>query len=240
MSPMCRCVRPEALDELDPEDPRAQRSRRDLQRVHRAMGSLAILRNSVSRLRLAAPPKSIVELGAGDGTLLLRLARALKPQWEGVALTLLDRQRVVDLKTLENYRKIGWRVQVVCEDALVWANEPATKRYDLCITTLFLHHFKDRDLHALLTGVAARSEAFIASEPRRDRLADLGSHLVGLLGTNAVTRADAIKSVAAGFTRDEISTAWPKGEDNWWIQEFRALPFSHCFLAARDRARGAR
>ena len=239
MSPMCRCVCPEALDELDPEDPRAQRSRRDLKRVHLAMGSLAILRNSVSRLRLAAPPKSIVELGAGDGT-LLRLARALKPQWEGVSLTLLDRQRVVESKTLENYRKIGWRVQVVCEDALVWAKEPATERYDLCITTLFLHHFKDRDLRALLAGVAARSEWFLASEPRRDRLAGLGSHLVGLLGTNAVTRADAIKSVAAGFTRDEISTAWPRCEDNWWVEEFRALPFSHCFLAARDRARGAR
>jgi len=239
MTAMCRCVCPEALDELDPEDPCAQRSRRDLQRVHRAMGSLAILRSSVSRLRLAAPPKSILELGAGDGTLLLRLARTLKPRWEGVALTLLDRLRVVDLKTLEDYRRIGWRVNVVCEDALIWAKGSATKRYDLCITTLFLHHFKDPDLRVLLAGVAARSLAFIASEPRRDRFAYLGSHLVGLLGTNAVTREDAIKSVAAGFAGDEISAAWPKNEETWWVQEFRALPFSHCFLAARESARAA-
>jgi hypothetical protein len=239
MTAMRRRVCPELLDELDPDDPRAQRSRRDLKRVHRAMGSLAILRNLVAHLRLAAPPISIMELGAGDGTLLLRLARVLKPQWKGVALTLLDRHRVVDFETLEDYRRIGWRVDVVCEDALLWAKGPVTKRYDLCMTSLFLHHFKDPDLRVLLAGVAARCQAFIASEPRRDRFADLGSHLVGLLGTNAVTRGDAIKSVAAGFAGDEISAAWPKDEETWWVHEFRALPFSHCFLAARDRARAA-
>src|SRR5229473_3072871 len=69
--PMRRRVCPEALDDLDPADPRAVRARGDLQRVHRAMGSLTILRNLIARLRLAATPKAILELGAGDGTLLL-------------------------------------------------------------------------------------------------------------------------------------------------------------------------
>ena len=239
MSAIRRRVRPELLDELDPDDPRAQRSRRDLKRVHRAMGSLAILRNALAQLRLAAPPLSIVELGAGDGTLLLRLADVMKRRWQGVALTLLDRHRVVDLKTIEAYRGYGWSVNVVCEDALLWARAPVTKRYDLCVASLFLHHFKEPDLRVLLAGVAARTEAFIASEPRRDRFADLGSHLVGLLGANAVTREDAVKSVAAGFAGDEISSAWPRHEGVWWVREFRALPFSHCFLAVRDRARAA-
>ncbi len=239
MSAMYRRVCPELLDELDPDDPRAQRSRRDLKRVHRAMGSLTILRQSVSQLRLAAPPMSIMELGAGDGTLLLRLAGVMKPRWKGVALTLLDRHRVVDLKTLEAYRRIAWNVNVVCEDALLWATEPMTKRYDLCIASLFLHHFKEPDLRVLLAGVAARTEAFIASEPRRDHFANFGSHLVGLLGTNAVTREDAKKSVAAGFAEDEISSAWPKDEETWWVREFSAFPFSHCFLAVRHRARAA-
>ncbi|MGO8828024.1 MAG: hypothetical protein ACLQT5_02155 [Steroidobacteraceae bacterium] len=241
MSAMYRRVCPELLDELDPDDPRAQRSRRDLKRVHRAMGSLTILRQSVSQLRLAAPPMSIMELGAGDGTLLLRLAGAMRPQWKGVALTLLDRHRVVGLKTLEAYRRISWNVNVVCEDALRWATQPVTmtKRYDLCIASLFLHHFEEPDLRMLLAGVAARTEAFIASEPRRDQFAKLGSHLVGLLGTNAVTREDAKKSVAAGFAEDEISSAWPKEGGTWWTREFSALPFSHCFLAVRHRARAA-
>jgi len=237
---MHRCVQREALDEMAPEDPRAQRSRRDLRRVHRAMGSLSILRQALSRMRLVTPPKSIVELGAGDGTLMLRLARKLKFRWVDVELTLLDRHRVVELKTLEEYRKLGWRVKVVCEDAVAWAQSRAAKRYDLCFATLFLHHFEDSDLRILLAGVAARCDAFMASEPRRDGLARVGSHLIGLLGTSAITRDDAVKSVAAGFAGDEITAAWPKQQDTWWVEEVRALPFSHCFVAVRQSSRPAR
>ncbi len=236
MKTIPRRVCPEALDALDPQDPRAQRSRRDLRRIHRAMGSLTILRNLVARLRLATHPKRIVELGAGDGTLLLRLARILKPKWEGVELTLLDRHPAVALSTLDGFRRLGWRVNVVCADALIWAQTTGTKRYDLCIATLFLHHFENPALRVLLAGVAAKSRAFIASEPRRDRLTDLGSRLVGVLGSNVVTRGDAIKSVAAGFARKEISSAWPGDDEAWRVEEYRALPFSHCFLAARVRA----
>ncbi len=235
---MRRRVCPEALDDLDPSDPHAVRARGDLRRVHRAMGSLTILRNLIARLQLAAPPKAILELGAGDGTLLLRLARALA-SWRGVELTLLDRHRVVLPETLESFRKLGWRVSVACKDALVWAAEPAETCFDLCVTTLFLHHFQDDDLRVLLEGIARRCDAFIASEPRRDLLAGVGSRLVGLLGTSAITRGDAVKSVAAGFAGRELSAAWPKGSSGWRVREFRAPPFSHCFLAARH-AHGAR
>jgi hypothetical protein len=232
-----RCVRPEALDELDPIDPRAQRSRRDLRRVHRAMMSLLILKHAVSRLRLVEMPKRVVELGAGDGTLLLRLAAGLRPRWVGVELTLLDRQRVVDAKTLEGFGRLDWRTTVMREDALEWAKASTAQRYDLCITTLFLHHFRDTELELLLNGVAARTDAFIAIEPRREAFATIGSHLIGLLGTNAITREDAVKSVAAGFTGQEITAAWPNHQNAWWIDEFRALPFSHAFLAAQKGVR---
>jgi hypothetical protein len=68
-------------------------------------------------------------------------------------------------------------------------------------------------------------------------LAKVGSRLIGLLGTNEVTREDAVKSVAAGFTDDEITTAWRANDKTWWTQEFRVLPFSHGFIAARNDVR---
>jgi hypothetical protein len=68
-------------------------------------------------------------------------------------------------------------------------------------------------------------------------LAKLGSRLIGLLGTNAVTREDAVKSVDAGFTAGEITAAWPATDKTWWTQEFRVLPFSHGFIAARNDVR---
>jgi hypothetical protein len=201
------------------------------------MGSVSALNHALSRLRLAAQPKRILELGAGDGSLLLRLAGALRPRWSGVGLTLLDRQHIVDSETIESYRRHGWEVTTVCEDVLIWARQAHHQPYDLTVATLFLHHFQDSDLRELLRGVVSQSRAFIAIEPRREMLAKVGSRLIGLLGTNAVTREDAVKSVAAGFTDDEISAAWPATDTTWWTQEFRVLPFSHGFIAAQHDAR---
>ncbi len=234
--PLPRCVVAEALDELAPGDPQAQRSRRDLRRIHRAMGSLGSLKHALGRLSMARRPATLIELGAGDGSLMLRLARALGPAWSGVQLTLLDRQRIVDPGTLRAFEGLGWRPTVACEDALEWARAADGTRYDLCVISLFLHHFDDASLEGLLEGIARRSDAVIAIEPRRDALAAVGSRLVAFLGANAITRGDAIKSVAAGFTAREISARWPT-RPGWWTDEFHAWPFSHVFLAIRQSAR---
>lgn len=234
MDSIPRRVTPELLDDLDPADPRARRSRRDLRRVHRAMGSVHILRRMLGALRLSGPPRSIIELGAGDGTLLLRLARVLGNSWTGVQVTLLDRHDLLADATRAAYQELGWTVTVLRQDALTWSRPPAGERYDLCLVNLFLHHFQDADLASLLIGSAERTDAFIACEPRRDRLSRLGSRVIGLLGANAVTREDAVKSVDAGFSGNELSTLWAAARGAWVTREYAAWPFTHCFAATRQ------
>ncbi len=201
------------------------------------MGSVSVLKKAAAKLQLADTPRSIVELGAGDGTLLLRFARSLTPRWQNVHLTLLDRHDIVAPQTLQDYRDLGWQVSVACEDALDWARNPGRDSVDLCMANLFLHHFDESRLRILLGGIESRSRAFIGVEPRRNRFAHLGSRLIGLLGTNAVTRNDAVASVIAGFRGSEISQAWTGAAEAWWVDEFNAPPFSHCFLAARRSVR---
>jgi len=230
-----RIVEPEILDELRPDDVHARRSRRDLRRVHRAMGSVSILRRSLQTLNLAAPPRRIVEIGAGDGTLLLRLARALAPRWSGASVTLLDRYDLLSPETRAGYKRLQLKVNVERADVMQWATHSAPTHYDLCIASLFLHHFDSRLLGVLLAGVAARADAFVAVEPRRSVVARLGSALIGVLGTNAVTRADAVTSVAAGFTGLELTCLWPEASGGWTLRETSEIPFSHCFSAVRGR-----
>ena len=236
-----RLVAAELLDDLAPEDPRARRSRRDLQRIHRAMRSVSVLRKGVSRLGLAAP-RSIIELGAGDGTLLLRLVRRMHPQWTGAEITLLDRHDLVADGTRAAYRRLGCSVRTLQADALEWAQTPGAEQYELGVATLFLHHFAGNQLLHLLAALALRTDAFVACEPRRGVPARLGSRLVGLLGANALTRADAVKSVAAGFTGRELSTGWPDVCAGWRFDEGFAWPFTHYFAATRAApyASGAR
>jgi SAM-dependent methyltransferase len=239
MSPPDRRVESEELDGLPADDPRARRSRRDLQRVHRAMRSVSILVRAVSRLRLATQPLRILELGAGDGTLLLRFARALRPRWSGLELTLLDRVDLLSEPTRSAYRELGWQVSVMRADVLEWAAAPHTRRYDLCCANLFLHHFDAAPLGMLLRAVASATDAFVACEPRRSGIALMGSRLIGLLGTNDVTREDAVKSVLAGFTGRELSAAWGRPAGDWSVDEFPAWPFTHCLAAVRSTVRSA-
>jgi hypothetical protein len=117
-------------------------------------------------------------------------------------------------------------------DVESWANAPRPDAFDAIVTTLFLHHFPAESLKRLLAAVAATCEIFIACEPRRDAIALVASRLVGLLGTNAVTRTDAVLSVRAGFRGRELSRLWPE-DGRWRADEYRAGMFSHCFRASR-------
>lgn len=230
-----RVVLPETLDTLDPSDPRARRARRDLRRVHVVMRTVSILRRALERLSLAANPCQILELGGGDGSLILRLARSIRPRWTNVALTLLDRHDIVSPQTLSSYNALGWRVKVEQQDVMKWALQSRSEHYDLAIASLFLHHFEDSTLAVLLSAVAAHCDAFVACEPRRGVMAALGSSMIGLLGTSRVTREDAVTSVAAGFSRRELTALWPDDLGRWSTEEFTALPFTHCFTAALER-----
>jgi len=228
-----RRVEPEMLDLLPQADPRAIRSRQDLRRINRVMATHSILCRGIDAATRGRPPRRIVELGAGDGTLLLRLARRRAAKWPGVEATVVDRQDLVASETRQGFATLGWTLRVVACDVFEWVDEADAVPYDLSLANLFLHHFADEALRLLLSGVAARSNAFVACEPRRAATALVGSHLVGLLGCNAVSRNDAVLSVRAGFRDAELAAAWPETH-SWQIDEYPAGLFSHCFLATRS------
>ncbi len=238
-----RRVGVEALDHLAPEESAAKRSRRDLLRVHRAMGSVGIIARGLRELFSALPvigapsltrPVRILELGAGDGRLMLRVAQALGHAFSHVELVLLDQQNIVADETIDAYAALGWQTSTCVVDVRDWAaNVTLGERYDFVVTTLFLHHFEGAELDALLQAMALTSARTFACEPRRGVLAQAGSRLVGLIGANSVTRNDAVLSVQAGFRNGEISALWPRESGSWSLIERAAGPFSHVFSATR-------
>lgn len=236
-----RKVEVELLDGLEADDPAAQRSRRDLQRLHLAMDTRATLLRALQSLPVEQlgttlhTPLRVLEIGAGDGSLMLGVARSLQGLWPSVALTLLDRQHLLSPATEANFTSLGWTVDAQVTDVLDWAAEAdtATPRWDLIVANLFLHHFQTPQLTKLLAAIAERSTHFFACEPRRAWLAWAGSHMVGALGASAVTRVDAVLSVHAGFRDAELSALWPTDALGWTLSEYSAHLFSHCLLASR-------
>jgi hypothetical protein len=227
---LSRCVQPETLDHLAEDDPRAVRSRADLRRINRIMGTRSIMLHA---LRNSVAPRRVVELGAGDGTLMLGLAQRVADHWPQVHLTLLDRQSLVGPATIGAFHALGWQLDMLNVDVLDWIKQPVSTRSDLVIANLFLHHFDDAQLALLLPAIAERTDAIFACEPRRGRLPLGASHLVRLIGANAVTREDAVLSVRAGFADNELSALWPHERSDWHLKEYAAGLFSHCFFAMR-------
>src|SRR5262245_24953675 len=112
---LARCVEEETLDHLREEDPRAMRSRRDLRRINRIMGNASIL-DSLLRGALEQPPKRIAELGAGDGSLLLGVARRRARTWPDVTLTLVDRQDLLGASVAAAFSEFGWTAKAAVMD----------------------------------------------------------------------------------------------------------------------------
>lgn len=236
MGAMPRRVTAETLDHLPAHDSRAKVSRQDLLRVHHAMGTRGIVARAWRQLLPRPPahtPLRILELGAGDGRLLLAVAQALSEEWPPVQLTLLDRLALVHPTTVAAYARLGWTVRVQVADVLDWAATDTAPRWDLISTALFLHHFEGPPLATVLQAVADRGNRFFACEPRRGWPALAGSHLVRALGANAVTRQDAVLSVRAGFRSRELTDLWPGPGALWRLEEEAAGLFSHSFSALR-------
>lgn len=227
---MKRIVESELLDELSPTDLRAVQSRRDLCRVNFFMGNAGRMEKMLRDVFRQRPPTRIVELGAGDGTFILRIARKLSLHWENVEVVLVDQQKMVSPKTRDEFQRLGWRVENICADVFDWL--PTCPPADCILANLFLHHFEPEKLSELLRLVAAKTNLFLACEPRRSSAGLFGTKFLGLIGCNDVTRHDAVVSVRAGFRDKEISKLWPQGRD-WQPKESRAGLFSHAFVAAR-------
>jgi len=232
---MLRIVESEILDNLAVSDPLAIGSRSDLRRLNWIMGHADILSRAFRRhldgILEPSQPLQLVELGAGDGTLLLRLARRWSPLGMTARVTLVDRQNLVSAETRHAFTALGWSMESVNMDVFDWLETPSPG-VDVMLANLFLHHFRNPQLAALLRLAAAKTRRFIVCEPRRSAFALAATRFLGLLGCNRVTRHDAYVSVRAGFVPNELSALWPT-DNNWRLIEHPVRLFSHCFVAKR-------
>ena len=228
---MQRRLEPEWLDELPPADPDAVGSRRDLRRVHQWMGNVGFVARALKRIANGKANLRIIDLGAGDGTFMLGVARTLGGDLKNVTLTLVDRHALVSSENQSAFVSLDWRLEIVQADVFDWL---ATAQRGAVVTAaLFFHHLSDERLVTLFQALARDANALIACEPRRSGLAFIASKLLGLIGCNRVSRHDGVASVRAGFRARELTSLWPKDGD-WRLEENRAGLFSHIFVAQRS------
>jgi 2-polyprenyl-3-methyl-5-hydroxy-6-metoxy-1,4-benzoquinol methylase len=230
---MVRACEPELLDHLPVDDPGAIGSRRDLRRLNAWMGNARYIARALNS-RLPRQDARILEIGAGDGTFFLEVAKRLTSAGR---IMFLDRQDLVTGTTRQKLQQHGWQAETICADVFEGLTDRTglTGRteypYHAIVANLFLHHFSFEDLKTLFQACSEKALFFIATEPRRSSLALLGGKFIWAIGCNSVTRHDAMVSIRAGF-RGELSGLWPK-DSSWICEERSAGLWSHLFIARR-------
>jgi SAM-dependent methyltransferase len=235
MKNVARRLEPELLDQLPADDPRAMHSRRDLQRIN---GFMANARPMAAMLRAGAAgrqPRTIVDVGCGDGQAMLRVARRLAPHWRDVHVILQDRQNIVSAATRDAFAALGWHAETVSADVFEFLDRAPATPIDAITANLFLHHFTDAQLTRLFASAARLAWQFVACEPRRAKFVVELSRLLWLVGCNDVSVHDAVTSARAGFMGRELSALWPQQTNNraWQLHEQPAALFTHLFAARR-------
>ncbi|WP_287263190.1 hypothetical protein [Mesorhizobium sp.] len=105
-----RQLAPEILDGLAADDPRALAARCDLRRINALMFQARIMASLLQKF-VPGPPRRILEIGAGDGSFMLALARRMAGHWPGVELVMLDRVDLITAQLRGDFAGLGWTVE---------------------------------------------------------------------------------------------------------------------------------
>ena len=212
LRPMERVIEPEIMDDMDPDDPMAIRSRRDLRMINFIMGNDRWIRAQVSKNRAAAA-KGIVELGAGGGELIGSLAR----YGPASGFDLVPKPKHLSDEITWNQGDMWDREEEISGGVLV--------------ANLFLHHLEAAEL-GRLGEIASRFDLLAFVEPLRTSDALwMGERLLPIVGE--VTKHDMIVSIRAGFVAGELPELLGLSDD-WKISERSTWRGGHRVLALRD------
>lgn len=196
-----RQLEPELLDALPAEDPEAIRARRDLRLINWLLGNHRWFHRTLAR---HAPmlKGGIIELGAGDGTLL----RQLRRRNPGVPLAGFDlAPRPGNLPP-----DIAWHAGNFLEREGPW---PGT----VLLANLVLHHLDEDTIRALGRRLGGVKMLVIGESHRRPEILRRSRWLNPLVGR--VTRHDMAISLRAGFVAGELPLWLGLDQTAWQISE---------------------
>lgn len=197
---MIRTLTPELLDSLDPSDPDARASRRDLVRINHWMGNYRWFESifcpsSVCRTHC-------LEIGAGGGELAIRIIQ------KSCCMT----YSAVDLAPKpNNWPEAGFWYQT---DIFTFHGYSTA---EVLISNLTLHHFNATELAKI--GALIRNSSIrkiVANEPSRRSFHKLQLNAGRLIGFNSVTLHDGSVSIEAGFRADELPIALGLNPELWY------------------------
>lgn len=199
--------KPEMID-LPDADPLLLRDElRNLRIINRRFGGLSSVRKALENLIAASPPDrtlELLDLGTGSGDQAVAIARLCRRQGRKIAITAVDNNEVVLAEA--RHLSSGFD-EIQFEQSDIRSLSYRDRSFDIVLCSLTLHHFTREDAVGLLTMMDRLSRTgFVLNDLSRSYLAIAGAWLYTHLTTsNVMTRTDAIASLFASFTEEELA-----------------------------------
>ncbi len=185
-----RVVRPELMD--DAPEPDALLCLRDLERINQRLGGHGVLEGILASVVQPTEDFTVLDVGAATGT----AATVIRSRYPGARVISLDRD-LFHLASGTGPRVCGDGFRLPIKDRAV----------DFVVCSLFLHHFEEAAIVALLREAArvARRAVLINDLERRLLPYCFLPATRWLFGWQRMTVHDGVISVAAGFRKGELA-----------------------------------
>lgn len=184
-----RRIEPELLDHLPPEEARPNLA--DLVRINRHFGGHSVVRKALAQVAQADEEFTLLDVGAASGDAALLIGKV----FPRARITSLDHSEV-NLSAAPQPKLVANAFELPFADG----------SFDFVFSSLFLHHFGDQQVAALL-------KSFYAVARRAIIMCDLERHIVPwlflpatkyLFNWKKITVHDGVISVRAAFRASEL------------------------------------
>ena len=159
---------------------------------------------------------TIVDLGCGHGDILRDVAKFGRKNGYNFKLIGIDANpTAIDYanELSKEYDELSFKTQDIFSD------EFKNETYDVVLTTLFLHHFKEPQLVTILENALQKARiGIVVNDLHRHKLAYYLFMLLSIFISNKMIIEDGLTSVLRGFKRNELIHISQKIKANYTIQ----------------------
>lgn len=145
---------------------------------------------------------TIIDLGCGHGDILRQVVKfGHKHQYSFRLIGIDANQDAIAYATelSSEYPNITFK------SIDIFSDQFETLNFDIALTTLFLHHFKEEEIKILLKKLYANANiGLVINDLQRSKLAYGLFKLLGLVITNQMIKQDGLTSILRAFKREEL------------------------------------
>lgn len=214
-----RSDKEEIMDDLDYKGPILHDALDKLAKINQWLGGNKVTRNGLKKVLKNYPknqPLTIVDLGCGGGDILREISRFGNKYGYQFKLIGIDANR----HTVNYARESSTDYDNIEFKAIdIFSKDFKDLEYDMVLTTLFLHHFKEEALVSFLKPVLEKAKlGIVVNDLHRHKLAYYLFKLLCTTIKNKTIVEDGLTSVLRGFKRTELEEISQQLNANYEIQ----------------------